>query len=497
VLPSSAAETFQLLKPSSFAPYVQHFNSMEDENWTNFVSNAQSWNWLQASIPLFECPDREVEEMYYYRWWSFRKHLVQTPSGFVFTEFLTPVRHAGAYNTISCAVGHHLAEGRWMRDQKYLDDYARFWLQGTSGRPPPHFHRYSSWFAAAVYDRYLVNGDRKFVVELLDELTADYRTWETERELPSGLFWQNDVWDGMEESISGSRTVKTVRPTINSYMYGNAKAIAAIARLGERKTRAMEFEVKASELKRRVQEKLWNPEAQFFEVRELDGSFSNVREELGFIPWCFDLPDAGHEAAWAQLKDPDGFQATYGLTTAERRHPQFRSHGCCKCEWDGPVWPFATSQTLNALANVLRDYSQSFVASRDYFDAFLTYTRCQHFGGKPYIGEYIDETTGQWLKGKAERSRYYNHSTYADLLITGVVGLRPRADDTIEIDPLLPDGVWDWFCLDGVAYHGRMLTILWDRDGKRYGKRAGLRVLANGKEIAHADKLGKLTGRLP
>lgn len=33
----------------------------------------------------------------------------------------------------------------------------------------------------------------------------------------------------MEESISGGRKVRNVRPTINSYMYGNAKAIAAIA----------------------------------------------------------------------------------------------------------------------------------------------------------------------------------------------------------------------------------------------------------------------------
>src|SRR5207249_9840125 len=95
-----------------------------------------------------------------------------------------PIRHAGAYNTISCAVGHHLAEGRWLRDEKYVDDYTRFWLRGEGGKPPAHFHRYSSWFAAAVYDCYLVNGDRKFVVGLLDELVADYRTWETERQIP-------------------------------------------------------------------------------------------------------------------------------------------------------------------------------------------------------------------------------------------------------------------------------------------------------------------------
>src|SRR4051794_22898012 len=74
-----------ILKPASFSHYIAHFNSMEDENVTNFISNAKSWSWLSKEIPFFECPDREVEEMYYFRWWSFRKHLEKTPDGFVFT----------------------------------------------------------------------------------------------------------------------------------------------------------------------------------------------------------------------------------------------------------------------------------------------------------------------------------------------------------------------------------------------------------------------------
>jgi hypothetical protein len=194
--------------------------------------------------------------------------------------------------------------------------------------------------------------------------------------------------------------------------------------------------------------------------------------------------------------DPAGFRAPYGITTAERRHPEFRSHGCCKCEWDGAVWPFATSQTLGALANVLRDGTPAPVTARDYLDVFLAYTHCQRFEGKPYIGEYLDEMTGQWLEGRQERSRYYNHSTFADLVITGLVGLWPRSDETVEVHPLLPDGLWDWFCLDGVKYHGRMLTIVWDKDGKRYGRGQGLSVLADGQLIAHAETLGKLTGDL-
>src|SRR5262249_16160591 len=148
--------------------------------------------------------------------------------------------------------------------------------------------------------------------------------WEKQRQLTNGLFWQRDVSDGMEESISGSRTEQNVRPTINSYMFANARAIAAIARLGGKEKLASEFEGKASELKRLTQDKLWNSQSKFFEVRNAAGEFTGVREEIGFIPWCFDLPDRGFEAVWEQFKDPDGFSAPYGITTAERRHPLFR-----------------------------------------------------------------------------------------------------------------------------------------------------------------------------
>lgn len=491
-----------LLKPEPFAPYVTRFNTMEAETVVNAIPNARSWEWIRANAPLFECPDPVVEEIYYYRWWTYRKHIKETPAGFVVTEFLTPVKHAGAFNTISCALGHHLAEGRWLRDQRFLDDYVRFWYRGEGGRPQPHFHRFSSWAPAAIYERFLVNGDRRFVIDLLDDLAGDYRQWEREQLAADGLFWQFDVRDGMEESISGSRRDQNRRPTINSYMAGNARAIAAIARLAGRDGLAREFDRRADDLKRRVQERLWDGPAAFYKVRLAAGdTLSDAREELGFLPWRFGIADTGTAAAWAQLTDTAGFRAPFGITTAERRHPKFRSHGCCQCEWDGAVWPFATSQTLGALANVLRDPAASRrapVTRRDYMDALLAYARCQRRDGKPYIGEYLDETSGRWLKGD-ERSRYYNHSTFVDLVISGVAGLVPEArqEDAVTVDPMLPEGVWEWFCLDGVPYRGCHLTIFWDAAGRRYGRGAGLRVFADGEPIAHAARLQRVTGRLP
>ena len=187
---------------------------------------------MKDNVPFFECPDKSFEQIYYFRWWTFRKHLKKTPDGFVFTEFLDKVGHSGKYNTISCALGHHLYEGSWLRDQRYID-------------------------------------------------------------------------------------------------------------------------------------------------------------------------------------------------------------------------------------------------------------------------EYLDEQNGARLKPDSNRSRYYSHSTFCDLVISGLVGLVPRTDDTVVVDPLVPAAAWDWFCLDNVPYHGCTLTILWDRTGERYHKGAGLRVFAGGVEIAKSEELTRIAGKLP
>ena len=293
--------------------------------------------------------------------------------------------------------------------------------------------------------------------------------------------------------------MKNIRPTINSYMYGNAVALAKLARLAGRECLAGEFTNKAARLRRLVQEKLWNADAQFFEVRHPDGHFAEVREAIGFIPWYFHLPEPrnGYEVAWQQLTDEQGFWAPYGLTTAERRHPDFRSHGVGTCEWDGAVWPYATSQTLVALGNVLRDYPDVPLSRDIYFKAFATYTHAQRYDGLPYIGEYHDEVTGQWLKGRNPRSAYYHHSTYADLLIGGLVGLRCLENNRIEVDPLLPPDTWDWFCLDGVPYRGHQLTILWDKDGAHFGRGSGFQLLVDGKVVVQSDEFEKLEVTLP
>jgi len=510
-MPSDSAQAC-VLKTGTFRHYAEDFARNDGELYKNAFPNALAWDFLKDNIPLLDCPDEDIQTAYYFRWWTYRKHIKQTPVGYILDEFLPNVGWAGKFNSINCAAGHHLYEGRWLADPKYLDDYTRFWFHG-GGDP----RRYSFWVADSICARMQVTGDDRIAKELLPDLIRNYEEWEKAKLDPNGLFWQTDNFDGMEVSIGGSG----YRPTINSYMYGDALAIARIADRAGQKEVAERFRTKAEEIKRLTQDKLWDPSAQFFKVlpRGENAKLSDPRELHGYTPWYFNLPDADKSVAWKQIVDPQGFHAPFGPTTVEQRHPGFAlSYAGHECQWNGPSWPFSTAITLTGMANLLNNYTQNVVGKKDYFDLLKIYAKSHRIKRDdgtvvPWIDENLNPSNGDWIsrtrlkswkngtwdagKGGEERGKDYNHSTFCDLVITGLIGLRPRGDDTVEVNPLLPEGAWDYFCLDRVPYHGCLLTIFYDKTGERYNRGKGFRVLAGGKEIAASDTLAKTTGVLP
>ncbi|HOW66736.1 MAG TPA: hypothetical protein P5055_00535 [Candidatus Paceibacterota bacterium] len=501
----AAATPWLTLNPENFRHHIESFNRNDIEQKVNLVDNKAAWTWMEKNIPLFECSDKLLEEIYYFRWWTYRKHIKQTPDGYVMTEFLPDVPWGGKYNTISCAAGHHFYEGRWLRDRRYLRDYAYFWFR-KGGEP----RRYSFWAADALRAWAMVTQDQQVCLDLLPDLISNYQGWEKSRQDPNGLFWQEDGQDGMEVSIGGSG----YRSTINSYMYGDAVAIGDIAKWAGKPEQSMEFRLKAAKLREWVEDTLWDETADFYKVlpRGADQPLADVRELHGYVPWYFNLPHPGREVAWAQLMNTNGFYAPYGPTTAERRHPRFRFEHSHDCLWNGPSWPYATAQTLTAMANLLNHYKQDYVGKRDYLELLRIYARTHYLkisNGRlvPWIDENYDPITGETaartvLYGRTnesnkDRGRDYNHSTFNDLIITGLVGLRPRLDQWLEINPLVPEGALDYFCLDGVRYHDFNLTLLYDRTGQRYDKGPGLHLYANGQELCSSPRLEWLRTKLP
>lgn len=237
--------------------YVRQFNHDDIELYPQTMTNEHALNFLAQNIPLFECPDKEIEKTYYFRWWTFRKHLINTDDGWVITEFLPQVGHSGKHNTICCPGGHHFREGRWLLSDKYLIDYANFWFK-KGGEP----RNYSFWISDSVWNFALVSGRFDTAKELLPYMVGNYIEWEKSRMDPNGLYWQIDVRDRMEVSISGSG----YRATINSYQYGDAMAIYRIAMLADRNDIAQRFRQKAIDIKNSLNKYLWDNKAGFYKV---------------------------------------------------------------------------------------------------------------------------------------------------------------------------------------------------------------------------------------
>jgi hypothetical protein len=479
----------------------------------------RDWDWYAEQIPFFESPDTAIDATYYYRWEVVTKHLTygSPATGYTVTEFLDRPFWSGAYGAISCPLGHQAYEVRWLKDPRVIGDFARYWF-ATPGAEP---RSYSNWYGDAMWATYLVLADTSLLRTVLPYMERQYAGWVTERyDSTHAMFHWSGMHDGMETNVNSRQTADTFsgadgyRPTLNSYLYADARAISRAAGvLGDTAT-ARVYADRATALKHRVQEELWEPAREFFFHQFANDEQGGVkaktltyqtgpyagnlhgREEIGFVPWQFGLPDPGYERAWRFLMDPDYFFAPFGPTTTEQSDPLFFISPTC-CVWSGNQWPYATTQTLVALANLLNDYDQQVVTRDDYSRLLRTYALDQRWNGRPYVAEAANPATGSWDGHNSfYHSEHYFHSGFVDLVITGLVGLRPRADDSLVVRPLVP-GDWRYFALDGVAYHGHTVSIVWDVDGTRYGRGSGLMLFADGKKLASDPDLGRLAVALP
>ena len=480
--------------------YIKEFIANDEELYFNDIPNEKSLEFLEEQIPIIELPDKIIERTYYFRWWTYRKHIKKTISGYVITEFLPEVSWSTEHNTISCAANFHIREGRWLKDSEgIIKNYVNFWLTF-----PKKMFSYSMWLVAVVEEYCQIHGDWAFAESNFEKFEEYFEKRLVNSETKTGLFFSKDYEDGMEVGISGSG----LRPTINSYVYADAMALSRLAKRKGLEQKKEHYRKFATELREKILDNLWDGD--FFKtipeecVKECNGTRpeipkkNNVRELIGYVPWCFGIPDSHMARAFEYLLSRDGFYTEYGLTTAEQSHSRYMEPHKHECLWNGPIWPFATSQVLLGLANALRSNADMRVSKNDYVMLLRQYA-ASHRRILPsgevvdWIDENMDPKNGEWLarrileeqnwpeeKGKRERGKDYNHSLFCDLVLSGLLGIHEGIKGELAVEPLIPEE-WMYFRVQNLYFHGECYEILFDRDGTYYGEGKGIRIRRKGK----------------
>lgn len=290
-----------------------------------------------------------------YRWKIFRSHQRDLgANGYISTEFLDDVGwQTNPWASLNDATGFHLLEGRWCRDRRFKEDYATFMYS-----PNSNTRQFSESMAAAVWQGYLVDGVAQDAVARIDAMQAVFAAWEDSYDASKGLYWVEPLRDATEYTIASIDATNgtdgftggyAFRPSINSYQYANAKAIASLAALqgGSMSGTVDSFESKAAAIKDRVQTALWNSTFEHFIDRfQVNNTFVRYwdmirgRELVGYVPWTHDLPDDTVEYAhsWEHILNSSQLAGQHGLRTVEPSYEyymrQYRYEGTNpECQW--------------------------------------------------------------------------------------------------------------------------------------------------------------------
>ncbi len=310
--------------------------------------------WYRERIPFFESSDKDITDVYYYRWKIFRSHQRDLgANGFISTEFLDDVAwQTNPWASLNDATGFHLLEGRWCRDRRFKEDYATFMYSANSNT-----RQFSESMAASVWQGYLVDGVAGDAVARLDAMQSVFNAWQDSFDASKGLYWVEPLRDATEYTIAsidatngqdGFTGGNAFRPSINSYQYANARAIASLAALkGGLNSTVDSFNARATSIKTQVQNALWNSTFEHFIDRfQVNNTYVKYwhpirgRELVGYVPWTHDLLDdrTDYAQAWKHVLNSNELAGPRGLRTVEPIYQyymrQYRYDGTKpECQW--------------------------------------------------------------------------------------------------------------------------------------------------------------------
>ncbi len=471
--------------------------------------------WFASNVPAFTCSDKDFEKMYYYRWYVVKKTAINTRKFIPTHPYPAPVMYEGVAGrwftkVIGLPLPLQIVEARWLNDKSIATGQAR------TAITKPDFFDYLNWTPWAIWQLHLVAPNKQLIKDALpamenftrseeakdedrDALPTVWGTWITGMEYqPSFFYFTKPRWDHRlaVEFVTDDHLTKDPaiykkylpleRVDEATYYYLNNLAVAkGAALLGDSKLERASNE-RAASVRRSVMEKMWDRQAEFFyDIHPTTHEKALEAKTIdGFFPFLFgEMADRSEASVFKHLFNPKEFWSAWPVPTVAMDSPAYDSHGLWKIgpgasaenpyryvtSWNGPSWLFSNSLVAEGLGNAARMSEDAALVS-EFNQLMKKYTEIMFLGGNkdlPCTVEHYDSMTGKNIRLLAD----YFHSFYNDLLIRFMIGIVPREDDLIEIDPLARE--WKNFAIRDVSYRNHKITVEYGRrftviiDGKR------------------------------
>ncbi len=238
------------LASTQLSSHVIEFNNYTDRPASDGpFDKTNNEAFLQQNIPLFSSSNEAMNRVYNYRWWMISKHLkeyfdpIDGKDYWVVTEFFGDKPWASLSGAITCPAGHQFYDVRWLRDPKYLQSYADYFMSGSASRlnqrengnfltymSRPESHHFSSWMIDGV-DAYLrIHPNAAWMHDILPHMENHQAMWDslftvkTENAKTQGLYKILDLYDGMEFSLSAVLGLIESKGAYDLYTHDNWKA---------------------------------------------------------------------------------------------------------------------------------------------------------------------------------------------------------------------------------------------------------------------------------
>ncbi|MHC8948911.1 MGH1-like glycoside hydrolase domain-containing protein [Sphingobacterium hungaricum] len=221
-------QRLKTVSKQTLAANVDEFNAYKGRPESDGPFNASNNKaFLEENIPLFLSSDEGMTKVYNYRWWMVSKHLkeyddpIDKRKYWVVTEFFGVKPWASLSGAITCPAGHQFYDVRWLRDPKFLNSYAEYFMKGSASKldqrengnfltylSRPESHHFSSWMIDGVEAHLKIHPNANWTKDLLPYMEKHQHGWDSLFTVhnagakTAGMYKILDLYDGMEFSLS-------------------------------------------------------------------------------------------------------------------------------------------------------------------------------------------------------------------------------------------------------------------------------------------------------